>query len=92
MSYVEGGLVLLVARLGRVEAGEMIGPEPLVAVQALDERIGERLQVTARFPHPGGHDHGRLESDHVVAELDHAPPPGLAYVPLELHAQRPVVP
>ncbi len=90
--HVDGGLVLLMPGLWRVEALEVVGAEALVAVQALDERVREHLEVPARLPDLRRHDDRRVEADHVVAELDHRAPPGVADVPLQLDAERPVVP
>src|SRR6185503_15815223 len=71
---------------------EMVLPEPLMAVEALDERIVEAGDVAARLPDPRGHDDRGLEPDDVVPELHHRAPPRVADVPSELDPERPVVP
>src|SRR3990172_12440236 len=90
--HVDRGLVLLVARLRGMEALEMVGPEALVTVEALDERVGEHLKVPARLPDLRRHDDRGVQADHVVAELDHRTPPGRPDVPLQLDTERAVVP
>ncbi len=72
--------------------GEFISAEPLVAVQALDQGVGEDLEVAGCLPDLGRHDHGSIEPDDVVAELHGRTPPLLADVALDLGAERPVVP
>ena len=71
---------------------QMVLAEALVAAQALDERIGEHLEVPARLPDLGRHDDGGVEADDVVAPLHHRAPPRLLDVVLELDAQWAVVP
>src|SRR5690606_11458604 len=66
--------------------------EPLVAVQALRERVGEDADVAGGDPHLAREDHGRVEADDVVTARDHRAPPLLLDVLLELGAERPVVP
>ena len=50
------------------------------------ERIGEPGQVPARLPRPRVLDDRRVERDHVVALLEHRPPPLVLDVVLEQHA------
>src|SRR3990170_2229733 len=76
----------------RRHPGKVVLPEATAALLALDQGVGERLDVAARLPDPRGHDDRGLEPDDVVAELDHRPPPGALHVASQLHAQRPVVP
>ena len=76
----------------RTRLGELVGPEPLLAVAAVDERVGERGDVAARLPDLGRHEDRRVEADDVVAQLHHRPPPGVLDVALEQHAERPVIP
>src|SRR5205814_2281588 len=64
----------------------------LAAVAALDERIGEVLDVTGRLPDARMHEDRAVEPDDVVAELHHGAPPRLFHVVLELDAERPEVP
>ena len=63
-----------------------------MTVQALDQRIVEDLEVSARLPHARRHDHRGVEPDDVVAELDDRTPPGVLDVPLQLDAERAIVP
>ena len=69
----------------------VLAPAP-VADDALDERVGEALDVAAGPPDLWVHDDGRVEADHVVALEDHGAPPGVLDVALELGAERAVVP
>ena len=71
---------------------EVVLAEPLVAAHALDERVGERLEVAARLPHLRRHHDRGLEADDVVTELHHRAPPRRADVTLQLDAERPVIP
>ena len=76
----------------RVAVGQLVKAEALAAVAALDERIGEVLDVTGRLPDARMHEDRAVEPDDVVAELHHRAPPGLFHVVLELDAERPEVP
>ena len=67
-------------------------PVPLVAVQALDQRVVEHLDVTRGHPHLARQDDRAVQADDVVAAGDHRPPPLALDVLLELDAQRAVVP
>ena len=71
---------------------QIVGTEPLVAVPALDERIGEDLEVPAGLPDLRRHDDRRVEPDDVVAQLHHGAPPRVLDVALQLYSERPVVP
>jgi hypothetical protein len=57
-----------------------------------DESVVEDLEVPARLPHLRRHDHGRVETHDVVAELHGRTPPRIADVALELDPERAVVP
>jgi hypothetical protein len=81
-----------VAVLGLVRLFQLVGPVALVAVQALDERIGEHIEVPGRPPHLGREDHGRVDPHNVVAGLHHRLPPLAADVLLQFDAERTVVP
>ena len=71
---------------------EMVGPEPLVARLALDQRIDESLDVAGGFPHLAREDDAGIEADDVVAALHHGAPPFALDVVLQLDTERPVVP
>ncbi len=86
-----GEALLAAVRTGRVVA-QVVLAEPLVAVQALDERVVEPGDVAARLPDLRGHDDRGLQADDVVAELDHRTPPGAADVAAQLDAEGTVVP
>ncbi|OEI70008.1 putative transcriptional regulator [Curtobacterium sp. ER1/6] len=77
-------------RLERLD--EVVLAEPVVAVQALDERVGEGRDVPGGLPHLAGQDDGGVEADHVAAAADEPLPPLALDVLLELHAEGPVVP
>ena len=70
----------------------LIRPEPAFARFAVNHRIAERRHVPAGLPDLRRHDDGRLQARHVVALARHGVPPKLLDVPLELRAQRAVVP
>jgi len=63
-----------------------------VAVAALDQRVGEALDVAAGLPHARVHEDRRVEPLDVVAGAHHRVPPGVLDVSLELDTERAVVP
>src|SRR5205823_13906056 len=71
---------------------QIIQPEPLPAIAALDQRVGEVLDVARRLPDAGMHQDRAVEAHDVVAELNHRAPPRALHVVLQLHAERAVVP
>ncbi len=81
----------LAARRALLRIVELVEPEPVVAVRALDERVGERGDVTRRHPHVGSLEDRRVDADDVVAQLHHRPPPLVLDVAEEGDAERPVV-
>lgn len=46
---------------------EVVGPVPLVALQTLDERVAEHVDVPGGLPYPLRQDDARVEPDDVVA-------------------------
>ncbi len=89
---VEGpGLGQILRAAVRADPVDLVGPPALVAVAAVDERVGERLEVAGRPPDRGWGEDRRVEADDVVAELHHRPPPGVLHVAQEVDAERPVV-
>src|SRR5512132_418422 len=79
------------AVLGLERLDQVVLAEALVAVAALDQRVGERLEVAGGLPDPRGHDDGRVLADHVVAQLHDRAPPGPLDVVLQLDPERTVV-
>jgi hypothetical protein len=77
--------------LGLVRLFEVVGAEPLVAGEALGERVGELLDVPGGLPDLAGQDDRGVEADHVLAPAHHGLPPLPLDVVLELHAERTVV-
>ena len=73
-------------------AGQLVQPEPTMIGRAFDERIAEAPDVARGHPDLWMHEDPGVETDDVVALLDHAPPPGPLDVVLELDAEGPVVP
>ena len=71
---------------------QVVGAVPLVAGGALGERVGESGDVAGGDPDLGGQDHGRVDTDDVLARRDHVAPPLALDVLLELDTERPVVP
>ena len=48
---------------------QVIGPETLLAGFAVDQRIGEILQMPARLPDPRVHEDAGVQAHHVVAAV-----------------------
>ena len=71
---------------------QLVLAEPPLARSAVDQGVIETTHVTARFPDLGRLQNGRIQPDDVFAGHDGVPPPGVGDTPLQLHAQRPVVP
>ena len=80
------------AVLGLVGLLQVVRAEPLVARGALGQRVGEGGDVAGGDPDLGGQDHGRVDTDHVLARRHHVAPPLALQVLLELDTQRSVVP
>ena len=78
--------------LGRVGLLHVVLAMPVVAAQALHQRVVEDLDVAGGHPHRPRQDDRRVEPHHVVATGDHSAPPLPLDVLLELHAQRTVIP
>jgi hypothetical protein len=70
---------------------ELVRTEAQLAGAAVDERIGEALDVTRRLPDPGVQDDGRVERHDVVAFEHHCLEPALTDVVLQQDAVVPVV-
>ena len=88
-----------VHRLGQLKAGlgapvlnQLIGPETLVALPAVHQRIGEAAEMAAGHPGLGVHQNGGIQAHVVGILLDELLPPGVLDVLLQLSAQRAVVP
>ena len=64
----------------------VLAPAPLALAEALDERVGEALEVARGLPRLRVHEDRRVEGDHVVALLDHRAPPLGLDVRLQQHA------
>src|SRR3712207_4181877 len=71
---------------------ELVGPIPLLCLTAIDHRIAEAADMPRRLPDLRVHDDRAVQPDHVVPTLDVVAPPGVLDVPLQLDAQRAVVP
>lgn len=80
------------ALLGRVGLLHVVLPMPLVAVQALHQRIVEDVYVTGGHPHLARQDDRAVQADDVVTAGDHGLPPLPLDVLLELDTERPVIP
>jgi hypothetical protein len=70
----------------------VVGPEAVLAVLAVHQRIREARYVPRRLPHPRMHQDGGIETLDVVPSVDHGPPPAVLHVLLELDSKRPVIP
>ena len=73
------------------QLGRLVGPEALAADLAVDQRVREVGEVSARLPDLRVHDDRRVDADHVLAAVDHEAPPLVHQVALELDAHRAVV-
>ena len=64
----------------------VLAPALLALAEALDERVGEALEVARGLPDPRVLEDRRVERDDVVALLQHRPPPLGLDVALQQHA------
>ena len=71
---------------------DLVGAKALLALLAVDQRVGEAGDVSRGFPHPRVHQDGAIDADDVRARQHHVAPPGVLDVALQLDADRPVVP
>ena len=76
------------AVVGMVGALDVVGAEALMALLALDQRVGEVLHVAGGDPGLWIHDDGGVDADDIVAQLDHAAPPGAFDVVAQRDPQR----
>ena len=81
----------LAAARARVRVLELVEAVPLLAVAAVDERVGEVGQVARGLPDGGRPEDGGVEADDVVAQLHHRAPPLVLHVAQQQHAERAVV-
>src|SRR5512132_465399 len=79
------------AVLGLERLDQVVLAEALVAVGALDQRVGERLEVPGGLPDPRCHDDGRVLTGNVVSQLHDRAQPGLLDVVIQLDPERTVV-
>src|SRR5258708_6845596 len=70
----------------------IVRPEPVLALLAVHEGVGEAGDVPGCLPDLGVHQNGGVEAFDVVTLVHHRPPPALFDVLLELDTERPVVP
>jgi hypothetical protein len=70
---------------------ELVEAEPLAAMTAVHQRVGEVPEVARRLPDGGRGQDGGVDPDDVVAQLDHRAPPRVLDVAQQQHAHRPVV-
>src|SRR5262249_17576625 len=78
--------------LGTLRVAELVGPKALLALLAVDERVGEAGDVSGGFPDARVHQNGAVYADDVGARQHHLAPPCFLDVALELAADRTVVP
>src|SRR5579863_9057320 len=71
---------------------ELIGPEPVMALLALDHRVGEAGDVAGCLPCPLIHEDGGIYAVHIIAVVYEALPPEALYVVLERGAERAIIP
>ena len=83
----EPRLAELAAAVRAAPALQLVGPPATLALaHALHQRVDEVVDVAGGLPDLRVHDQRRLQTDHVVPQLDQVPPPELADVALERHA------
>ena len=70
---------------------KLVLTESLTTLTAVNERVGEVLQMSRCFPDGRGRKNGGVESHDVVAHLDHRAPPCVLDVAQQLHADGAVV-
>ena len=71
---------------------ELFRAKAPLARAAIDHRIGEVVEMAARFPDFRMRENRRVEPDHVGTVLHRVAPPGALDVILQFHAERSVVP
>src|SRR5262249_39640409 len=76
----------LPAALRAAITAHVVGPKALLARLAVDQRIGEALDVTGRFPHSWMHEDGTVDADDVGTCLRHLSPPRFLHIALQLDA------
>ena len=77
---------------GKLIGVDLIGPEALLALLAVNEGVGEILDMAGGFPHARMHEDRGVEADDVVVELCHLLPPEARDAVLQLDAHGTVVP
>ena len=70
---------------------EFVEAEALLALGAVDERVGEVGEVPRRLPHLGRAQDRRVDEHHVVTLLHHRADPRFLHVAQQQRTQRPVV-
>ncbi len=80
LGEVAAALGALELALGLRLAQVVLAPAALALAEALDQRIGEPLQVARGLPDSGVHDHRGVDGDDVVPLVDHRPPPLVLHV------------
>ncbi len=89
---VEGpGLGELGRTARRAHPVDLVLAPPLVAVAAVDQRVGEVGQVARGVPHRRGRQDGGIQAHHVVTALHHRLPPGVLDIAQHVDAERPEV-
>ena len=71
---------------------DFICAEPLLALLAVHQRVGEAAHMAGGHPDLGVHEDGGVQAHVVGVLLDELLPPGLFHVVLQLHAQGAVIP
>jgi hypothetical protein len=83
------------AALPAVRAGiafELIRAKTMMAILALDQRIGKRVHVTAGLPDAWIHDYRCIYADNIVAVLHHSFPPGALDIVFQFDTERSIIP
>src|SRR5207244_7480987 len=75
---------------GRALDARVVGAEAVLALLAVDQRIGKTGDVPRGLPHLGMHQDGRVEALDVLARVYHRAPPALLDVLLQLYPERPI--
>src|SRR5205085_10915384 len=71
---------------------QLIRAQTRLARPAIDHRIAESLLVSARLPDRATHQDRAIHADDVLPLAHHNAPPIILHVPLQLDAERPVIP
>ena len=71
---------------------DLVGPQAFVGHETVDHWVGEGIDMSGSLPDRRVHDDGGIEAYHILTFPGHGAPPGIAQIPLQLRAERAVIP